>query len=91
MSSHLSTLGQLFAEIQSRADSISSVDERGKRPLVTLLIMAFLDAMEEIRMGVDFEEFSDLAVLNLIIRGAEEGYSNEEIQDFVQGLQSDLA
>ncbi len=91
MSSHLSTLGQLFAEIQSRADEISSGETRGKRPLVTLLIMAFLDAMEEIRMGVEFEEFSDLAVLNLIIRGAEEGYSNEEIHEFVLSLQRDLA
>ncbi len=58
--------------------------------MVTLLIMSFLDAMEEIRMGGDFEEFSDLAILNLIMRGADEGYSNDEIHAFVRSLQRDL-
>lgn len=91
MTSRLSTLGQLLAEIQARADEIASNDGKGKRPLVTLLIMAFLDAMEDIKHGGEFDEFADLAILNLIVRGAEEGYSNEEIHAFVRSLQRDLS
>ncbi len=90
MSSNLSTLSQLFLQIQEHADAISSIQTNSKEPLVSLLIRSFLDAMEEIKLGVDFEDFSDLAVLNLIIRGAEEGYTNEEIQQFVSTLQKDL-
>ena len=72
MSSQLSSIQQLFAAIQERSVEITKTSG-GKKPLITLLIMSFLDAMEEIRLGAEFEEFSDLAVLNLIIRGAEEG------------------
>lgn len=89
MSSKLSTLGQLFAEINARADEISH--SNGKRPLMTLLILSFLDAMEDIRCGADFDEFADLAVLNLIVRGDEEGYSSKEIQIFVRSLQNDFS
>ena len=89
MSSQLSTLGQLFAEIHARADEIAA--DGVKKPLTSLLILSFLDAMEEIRFGAEFDEFSELAVLNLIIRGAEEGYSNEDIQEFVRSLKGDFA
>lgn len=90
MTSRLSTLGQLLAEIHARADEISLADGRGKRSLTTLLIMSFMDAMEDIKLGGEFDEFADLAILHLIMRGAEEGYSNEEIHTFVRSLQNDM-
>lgn len=88
MSSRLSTLGQLFEEINARAREISSEDVNGRTPLITLLLMSFMDAMEDIRVGGEFDEFADLAILNVIIRGNEEGYSHEELQSFVRSLQS---
>lgn len=89
MSSPLSTIGALFEALQERANEVSP-DSTKKHSLVVLLITSFLDAMEEIRLGADFEQFQDLAVLNLIIHGAEEGYSTEELKKFVMSLKRNL-
>lgn len=91
MTTRLSTLGQLLSEIHARSREITEASGRGKRPLMTLLIMSFLDAMEDIKQGGEFDEFADLAILNLIVRGAEEGYSNEEIHTFIRSLQDELS
>ena len=88
MSSRLSTLGQLFEELSARAKEISQGDSAGRTPLVTLLLLSFMDAMEEIRLGADFDEFADMAILNMIVRGNEEGYSRDELQEFVRSLQA---
>jgi len=92
MSSQLSSIGALFAAIQERANEISSTNPSNeeRHTLVVLLILSFLDAMEEIRLGADFEQFQDLAVLNLIMRGSEEGYTSEELKKFVSSLKRNL-
>lgn len=90
MSSQLSSIGALFAAIQERAAEIAPENGEKKHTLVVLLIMSFLDAMEEIRQGADFDSFQDLAVLNLLMRGSDEGYTTEELQKFVSSLKRNL-
>lgn len=90
MSSHLSSISALLAAIQERAAEIAPETGEKRHTLVVLLIMSFLDAMEEIRQGAEFDEFQDLAVLNLLIRGTEEGYTADELKKFVKSLKRNL-
>ena len=84
------TLGQLIKELKARRDEVAQGPNGDKKPLLAHLFLAFTDANEEIRMGADFDAFVDIAMLNLILRGAEDGYSNDEIHGFVRKLQEDL-
>ena len=86
--SELSTIAQLFIEIQKRAQEIS-INSENRVGIDSLFVQAIALAMDEIRRGADAEEFQDLAVLNLLSKAYEEGYAPEEIRGFVASLKAE--
>lgn len=88
MASELSTLSQLFIEIQKRAAEV--LDPTDSRVgLDTLFIQAISAAMDEIRRGSNSEEFQELAIINLLFAASDADYSKDEIKGFVMALKQD--
>jgi hypothetical protein len=88
MASELSTLSQLFLEIQKRAAEV--LDPTDSRVgLDTLFIQAISIAMDDIRRGASSEEFQELAILNLLFSAKDAHYNVDEIKNFVMALKQD--
>lgn len=88
MASELSTLTQLFTEIQKRASEVlDPFDER--MGLDVLFIQGISMAMDEIRRGASSDEFQELAIINLLFAASAAGYHKDEIKSFVRALKQD--
>lgn len=88
MASELSTLSQLFLEIQKRAAEVLDPNDT-RVGLDTLFIHAISVAMDDIRRGASSEEFQELAVINLLFAASDAGYERDEIKKFVMALKQD--
>jgi hypothetical protein len=88
MASELSTLSQLFLEIQKRAAEVLDPNDP-RTGLDTLFIQAISVAMDDIRRGASSEEFQELAIINLLFGASDAGYGREEIKSFVMALKRD--
>ena len=74
--------------IRSKSALISDrVDDR--EDLGVLFMKSLRETVVEIQNGANSEEFADLTVINLIILGDKEGYSAEEMREFIKDLKSD--
>lgn len=84
-----SSLNDLIDAIRSRSALINEGLDDNRADLGDLFIKSIRKTMKEIRHGADSDDFSELVVVNLIIMGSNEGYSSEEMKDFVMNLKSD--
>lgn len=74
--------------IRSKSALISDkVDER--EDLGVLFMRSLRKTVVDIQNGANSEEFADLTVINLIILGDKEGYSPEEMREFIEDLKND--
>lgn len=92
-----SSLSDLINAITARSSLIDeSLADDDRAELSSLFMDSIRKTKREIRYSEKRsfgnkapDDFSDLVVVNLIILGAEEGYSAEEMRDFVMDLKSD--
>lgn len=68
-----------FERIQTSAEQNPE-----RRNLVDILADGISKSLKEIRAGGKAQEFKDSAVIHLLVDGSKEGYSYEELRDFVQ-------
>lgn len=74
--------------IRSKSALISEkVDDR--EDLGVLFMRSLRKTVVDIQNGANSEEFADLTVINLIILGDKEGYSPEEMREFIEDLKND--
>lgn len=74
--------------IRSKSALISDkADDR--EDLGVLFMKSLRKTVVEIQNGANSEEFADLTVINLIILGDKEGYSAEEMREFIEDLKND--
>lgn len=89
-----SSLNDLFTVIVSRSYELSKKEDN-RMPLTILFRKAIKKTMKEMRYGekrdlkLDLsDDFSDLVVINLIIMGAEESYTADEMRGFILSLKN---
>lgn len=81
------SFSDLIDAIRAKSILISqNTDER--EDLGVLFMKALKKTVIEIQNGANSDEFSDLTVVNLIILGDKEGYSADEMREFIQELKS---
>lgn len=86
----MSTLNKLIDAIRAEASFLLEQNQEDSRvDLGVLFVKALRKTLREIGKGADTNDFSELTVINLIIMGAEEGYSADEMRAFIQKLKSD--
>ena len=83
------SLNYLIDAIRSRSSLINEELNDDRVDLGDLFIKSIRKTMKEIRHGANSDDFSELVVVNLIIMGSNEGYTSEEMKDFVMNLKSD--
>lgn len=83
------SLNDLIDAIRSRSSLINEELNDDRVDLGDLFIKSIRKTMKEIRHGANSDDFSELVVVNLIIMGSNEGYTSEEMKDFVMNLKSD--
>lgn len=84
----MSKLVSLISAIKVEVDRINQSEEDTRTPLASLLIRSIDKTMVEIKRGANSEDFPDLTVINLIIMGAQEGYSAAEMRGFIEDLKA---
>lgn len=82
------SLNDLIDAIRSRSALINHELNDNRVDLGELFMKSIRKTMKEIRHGANSDDFSELVVVNLIIMGSNEGYSAEEMKDFVMDLKS---
>lgn len=85
----MSRLNDLVTAILEEADRIQHSEEDSRLDLSVLLIRAIEKTMVGIKRGANSEDFQDLTVINLIIMGAQEQYTTEEMRVFISELKTD--
>lgn len=85
----MSKLVSLISAIKSEVDRINQSETDVRTPLASLLIRSIDKTMIEIKRGADSEDFPDLTIINLIIMGAQEGYTAGEMRGFIDELKPD--
>lgn len=85
----MSGLNDLISTIRSRSALISEEFSDNRTDLSELFIRSIKKTLREIHHGADSDDFSDLVVVNLIMMGAETGYSADEMRVFVLALKAD--
>lgn len=84
----MSSFTQLVDAITSRAALLEEPPEN-RADLGYLFIRALRKTVNEVHRGAKADDFTDLTVINLIIMGADEGYTAEEMRDFISQLRND--
>ena len=84
-----SRLGDLVGAILQEAARINQSEEDTRTELSVLLIRAIEKTMVEIKRGANSEDFQDHTVINLIIMGASEDYTADEMKLFIADLKSE--
>lgn len=82
-----SSLNELIDVLRSKSALIEQ-NSGDREDFGVLFMKALRRTVIEVQRGSDSEEFTELTVANLIIMADKEGYSAEEINDFVQQLKS---
>lgn len=85
----MSRLDNLVNAILEEAERVNKAEEDPRVHLTVLLVRAIERTMLEIKRGADSEDFQDLAVINLIIMGAQENYTTAEMGAFVRELKNE--
>lgn len=85
----MSKLVSLISAIKVEVDRINQSETDTRTSLASLLIRSIDKTMIEIKRGADSDDFPDLTIINLIIMGAQEGYSAGEMRGFIEELKPD--
>lgn len=85
----MSKLVNLISAIKVEVDRINQSETDTRTSLASLLIRSIDKTMIEIKRGADSDDFPDLTIINLIIMGAQEGYSAGEMRGFIEELKPD--
>lgn len=89
VSRNMNNFEKLVTMIASRDALIQEVED-DRLDLAFLFIKALRKSVREVSFGgANPLDFADLTVVNLIILGAEEGYSANEMREFIVQLKND--
>lgn len=80
-----SSLNELIDVLRVKSELISQ-KSNDREDLSKIFSKALRKTVIEIQRGANLDDFTDLAVINLIIMADSDGYSPREINDFVQKL-----
>lgn len=82
------SLNDLIDVLRSRSALIEQDAEDDREDFAVLFMKALRKTVIEVQRGANNDEFAELTIINLIIMGDKEGYSADEINNFVQQLKS---
>lgn len=85
-----STFQDLMTLLHSEFERIQTSTDNNpeRRHLVDILADGISKSLKEVRSGANVQEFKDSAVIHMLVDGSKEGYSYQELRDFV-GLITD--
>lgn len=82
------SLNDLIDALRSRSALIEQDVDDDREDFAVLFMKALRKTVIEVQRGANNDEFAELTIINLIIMGDKEGYSADEINNFVQQLKS---
>ena len=82
------SLNDLIDVLRSRSALIEQDAEDDHEDFAVLFMKALRKTVIEVQRGANNDEFAELTIINLIIMGDKEGYTADEINNFVQQLKS---
>lgn len=85
----MSRLNDLVTAIREEAARIDHDEQDSRLDMSVLLIRSIEKTMVEIKRGANSEDFQDLTVINLIIMGAQEKYTTDEMRRFINELKTE--
>lgn len=88
--SNNNSLNDLIDVLRSKSALIESKNDVSdeREDFGVLFMKALKKTVIEIQRGSDTDDFAELTIVNLIIMSDKEGYSSDEINNFVQQLKS---
>lgn len=85
----MSSLSDLINVIKTANESFEDPDSAGRVDLGVLFAQSIRKTMKDIHHGANSDEFADLVIINLILEGDKQGYSTDELHEFIMTLKSD--